>query len=35
MCKKNKFAGTCYKAAKWKNIGKTKGRGKLGQPKKN
>ena len=27
---KNRFAGTCYKAAKWINVGQTKGRGKLG-----
>ena len=27
---KNKFAGTCYKAANWINVGQTKGRGKLG-----
>lgn len=27
---KNRFAGTCYKAANWKNVGRTKGRGKLG-----
>jgi len=25
-----RFAGTCYKAANWINVGKTKGRGKLG-----
>nr|WP_221896488.1 Druantia anti-phage system protein DruA [Bathymodiolus japonicus methanotrophic gill symbiont] len=24
------FAGTCYKAANWIYVGKTKGRGKLG-----
>lgn len=24
------FAGTCYKAANWVHVGKTKGRGKLG-----
>jgi len=29
---KNLFAGTCYKAANWINIGQTKGRGKLGPP---
>jgi hypothetical protein len=29
---KNRFAGTCYKAANWINVGETKGRGKLGQP---
>jgi Druantia protein DruA len=28
---KDRFAGTCYKAANWQNIGETKGRGKLGQ----
>jgi len=27
---KNRFAGTCYKAANWKLAGETKGRGKLG-----
>ena len=27
---KNLFAGTCYKAANWINVGQTKGRGKLG-----
>ncbi len=27
---KNRFTGTCYKAANWQNVGKTKGRGKLG-----
>ncbi len=27
---KDRFAGTCYKAANWQNIGETKGRGKLG-----
>jgi hypothetical protein len=27
---KDRFAGTCYKAANWMNIGETKGRGKLG-----
>lgn len=27
---KNRFAGTCYKAANWCNVGQTKGRGKLG-----
>lgn len=27
---KNRFAGTCYKAANWTNVGQTKGRGKLG-----
>lgn len=25
-----RFAGTCYKAANWVHVGKTKGRGKLG-----
>jgi hypothetical protein len=29
---KNRFAGTCYKAASWINVGQTKGRGKLGPP---
>jgi len=30
---KDRFTGTCYKAANWKSIGETKGRGKLdGQP---
>lgn len=29
---KDKFAGTCYKAANWVNVGQTKGRGKLGPP---
>ena len=29
---KNRFAGICYKAANWINIGQTKGRGKLGPP---
>ncbi|MBN1932064.1 MAG: DUF4338 domain-containing protein [Desulfobacterales bacterium] len=29
---KDRFNGTCYKAANWKNVGETKGRGKLGQP---
>lgn len=29
---KNRFAGTCYKAANWINVGETKGRGKLGPP---
>lgn len=29
---KNRFAGTCYKAANWYNVGQTKGRGKLGPP---
>ena len=29
---KNRFIGTCYKAANWQNVGKTKGRGKLGPP---
>ena len=27
---KNKFKNTCYKAANWINVGKIKGRGKLG-----
>ncbi len=27
---KDRFAGTCYKAANWTNVGETKGRGKLG-----
>jgi len=27
---KNRFFGTCYKAANWINVGQTKGRGKLG-----
>ncbi len=27
---KKRFAGTCYKAANWINVGQTKGRGKLG-----
>jgi len=27
---KNLFAGTCYKAANWRNVGRTQGRGKLG-----
>jgi hypothetical protein len=27
---KNRFSGTCYKAANWINVGETKGRGKLG-----
>lgn len=27
---KNRFAGTCYKAANWVHVGQTKGRGKLG-----
>ncbi len=29
---KNRFTGTCYKAANWHNVGQTKGRGKLGPP---
>ena len=29
---KDLFAGTCYKAANWINVGQTKGRGKLGPP---
>ncbi len=28
---KNRFTGTCYKAANWINVGETKGRGKLEQ----
>jgi hypothetical protein len=28
---KDRFTGTCYKAANWVNVGETKGRGKLGQ----
>lgn len=28
---KNRFQGTCYKAANWVSVGQTKGRGKLGQ----
>jgi hypothetical protein len=27
---KQRFKGTCYKAANWINVGQTKGRGKLG-----
>jgi hypothetical protein len=27
---KDRFVGTCYKAANWSNVGETKGRGKLG-----
>ncbi len=27
---KDRFKGTCYRAANWQNIGETKGRGKLG-----
>jgi len=27
---RNRFAGTCYNAANWINVGQTKGRGKLG-----
>jgi hypothetical protein len=27
---KNRFVGTCYKAANWQKVGETKGRGKLG-----
>ena len=26
----DRFAGTCYRAASWMYVGKTKGRGKLG-----
>ncbi len=29
---KDRFAGTCYKAANWIKVGQTKGRGKLGPP---
>ena len=29
---KNRFTGTCYKAANWIKVGETKGRGKLGPP---
>lgn len=29
---KDRFAGTCYKAANWIKVGETKGRGKLGPP---
>ena len=29
---KNRFSGTCYKAANWIKVGQTKGRGKLGPP---
>jgi len=29
---KDRFAGTCYKAANWFKLGQTKGRGKLGPP---
>jgi len=29
---KDRFAGTCYKAANWIKLGQTKGRGKLGPP---
>jgi len=29
---KNRFTGTCYKAANWIKLGQTKGRGKLGPP---
>jgi len=29
---KDRFAGTCYKAANWIHVGQTKGRGKLGPP---
>ena len=25
-----RFAGTCYRAANWVHVGRTKGRGKLG-----
>ncbi len=27
---KDRFPGTCYKAANWLHVGQTKGRGKLG-----
>jgi hypothetical protein len=27
---KNRFIGTCYRAANWHHLGQTKGRGKLG-----
>jgi len=27
---KHRFEGTCYKAANWRYLGQTKGRGKLG-----
>ena len=27
---KSRFEGTCYKAANWRHLGQTKGRGKLG-----
>ncbi len=29
---RDRFAGTCYRAANWINVGQTKGRGKLGPP---
>ncbi|MBC8438330.1 MAG: DUF4338 domain-containing protein [Deltaproteobacteria bacterium] len=29
---KDRYKGTCYKAANWRNVGQTKGRGKLGPP---
>jgi hypothetical protein len=29
---KDRFKGTCYKAANWQLLGQTKGRGKLGKP---
>lgn len=29
---KDRFAGTCYKAANWVPVGQTKGRGKLVPP---
>jgi len=29
---KERFKGTCYKAANWQLLGQTKGRGKLGKP---
>ena len=28
---KDRFKGTCYRAANWIHVGQTKGRGKLGQ----
>ena len=31
--RKDKFRGTCYKAANWRYVGDTKGRGKLGKKK--
>ncbi len=35
MCKKKRFAGTCYEAANLINVGQTKGREKLGLAGKN